>query len=175
MIKLHSQTLRTFFHSVVGAIVVAPALVAAGHPTWAAGFAIGAFTSLFSLFSLKVCIPALFYKGATARATALLQVVLIMKLPIYAIGLYFATRMGNSAAFAAFVGCTTVPAVITLETVGRALLQSNPRWKRAFAMRASIAVLPATADRARSAANASPLTVDAPVAVQVRPIQEGAA
>ena len=174
MIKLHSQTLRTFFHSVIAAIAVAMALVAAGHATWAAGFAIGAFTSLFSLFSLKVCIPALFYKGATARATALLQVVLIMKLPIYALGLYFATRMGNAAAFAAFVGCSTVPVVITVETVGRALLQANPRWKRAIAMHAPIAVLPASNEMA-SAAHASTLTGETPVTVQVRPIHEGAA
>src|SRR5438874_11865331 len=117
MSKLHSQTLRTFFHSVAAAITISLGLAATGHKTWAAGFGIGAVISLFSLFSLKVCVPALFYKGATPRATALLQVVLMMKVPFYATGLYFATRMGNAAAFAAFTGGTVVPCVISLEAV----------------------------------------------------------
>src|ERR1051326_2756834 len=133
MIQIQNQTLRTFFHSVATAIVISLALIVTGHATWAAGFAIGAVTSLFSLFSLKVCIPFLFYKGATPRATALLNILLMMKVPFYAAALYFATRMGNAAAFAAFIGCALVPAVISMETVGKMLVQAIPAWRRAAA------------------------------------------
>ena len=175
MIKLHNQTLRTFFHSVAAAIATSLALVVSGHGTWAAGFSIGAVTSLFSLFSLKVCIPALFYKGATPRAAALLQVVLIMKLPVYATGLYFAARMGSAAAFAAFVGCTVVPGVITVEAVCKALLQSNPRWMRDIAMRRPAVVLPAAQETVGCAVEAKGAVCDPTARAQVRTVHEGAA
>jgi hypothetical protein len=156
MIRLHNQTLRTFFHSVAVATVLSLGLAFGGHKGPAAGFSLGALVSLFSLFSLKVCIPVLFHKGATARATALLQAVLILKLPFYAVALYFATRMGTSAAVAAFVGCTVVPVVITAEHLGRALLLSNPRLARAVAMLPPIVRLP----------DVEPARVEAAAAVQ---------
>ncbi len=176
MIKLHRQTLRTFFHSLGAAIAISLALVATGHKTWAAGFAIGAVISLFSLFSLKVCVPALFYKGATSRATALLQVLFLMKLPFYAILIYFATLMGSAAAFAAFIGCTLVPCAITLEAVGQALLRANPRLARAAAMREPVKVLPAVVSAPARAADGRAATGETTAqAVKGRTVNEGAA
>src|SRR5689334_15564827 len=125
MIKQHKQTLRTFFHSLALAVLTAVIVAIGGHRTWAAGFAIGAALSLFSLVSLKFCVPMLFYPGASRRAVALLHVTLLMKLPIYCVGLYLASRLGNSGSFAAFIGCTLVPCVITVEAVGKALVESN--------------------------------------------------
>ncbi|HLJ54395.1 MAG TPA: hypothetical protein VKT77_05095 [Chthonomonadaceae bacterium] len=154
MIRLHNQTLRTFFHSVTVATVLALGLALGGHRTWAAGYALGALVSLFSLFSLKVCVPALFHRGATARATALLQALLVLKLPFYAVALYFAARMGAAAGFAAFAGCALVPAVITAEHLGRALVQANPRLARILAMRATV-VGPETAEISGAEATAA--------------------
>jgi hypothetical protein len=175
MIKFHNQTLRTFFHSVAVAAAIALGLVTTGHKTLSAGFCIGAAISLFSLFSLKVCIPALFYKGANRQAAALLQVVLLMKLPIYALGLYFAARMGNAAAAAAFVGCTVVPGVITAEAVCKALIQANPRWRRAAAMASAPAALPAKENSARPAVEINAAVCDTAVATRGRTLHEGAA
>src|SRR5436190_16610741 len=104
MIRHNNQTVRTFFHSLILAVAIAVGLVAFGRFTWAGGFAIGAALSLFSLMSLKLAVPNLFYKGAPKYSSGLLQLLLLMKLPIYAIGLYFATRLGSAAAFAAFLG-----------------------------------------------------------------------
>jgi hypothetical protein len=152
-------------------------LVLGRHGGWAAGFIIGALLSLFSLYSLGVCVPALFHPGATRRASALLQVVLLMKLPLYGIGLYIASRMGSAAAFAAFAGCTLVPVIITVEAVTRAFIQSNANWRRAAAMHVSVPVLPAVEELTRQVAEIKkeearePL----PLASQTRVIREGAA
>jgi hypothetical protein len=113
---------------------------------------IGALLSLFSLFSLGVCVPALFHKGATRMASAMLQVLLLMKLPIYAIGLYVASRMGSAAAFAAFAGCTLVPTIISLKAVSKAFIESNRSWRRVAAMHIPTPVLPAVEELTRQVA-----------------------
>jgi hypothetical protein len=143
MTKSHTDTVRTFFHSLAAALLIAGALALTGHRSSGAGYAVGAAMSLFSLFSLGYCVPALFHEGATGRSTVLLQVTLLMKLPVYAVGLYFASRMGSAAAFAAFGGCALVPAVITAETLGRAALQSSRSWRRFAAMQRPIVLSPA--------------------------------
>lgn len=149
MKQQHKQIVRTFFHSVIAAALGALALTMSGHGRWGAGFLLGAAVSLFSLFSLKACVPALFYSGAPRRSTALLQMFLVLKLPVYAGALYIATKMGSAAAFAAFVGCTLVPGVITLETLVRSGLESSRAWKSAMTMQAPIVVLPAVEELSR--------------------------
>jgi hypothetical protein len=171
-----SETLRTFFHSLGIAALITFVFWIAGHRIWSAGFVLGAAMSLFSLFSLRVCVPRLFRAGATGRATTLLHFALVAKLPVYGAGLYLATRMGSAAAFAAFAGCALVPAVITLETVGRALTQSDGRWREAAALCTPIVVLPAVEELARQVAElkaeaAAPLPLPSPGGT----VREGAA
>ena len=175
MIRVHRQTLRTFFHSLLVAAGIAIVILFGGHRNWCTGFVIGALTSLLSLLSLKICVPALFHKGATPRATALLHILLIMKVPVYAIGLYFAAKMGAGAAFAAFTGCALVPSVVTLETVAKAIMRSNARWKRALIMREPIAILPAVEELSRHVAElkAGALEVQAG-STPPRTVREGA-
>lgn len=61
----------------------------------------------------------LIYPGASPRAVGLLSITLLMKMPIYAIGLYLSTLISSTAPIAAFVGCTLVPCILTLEALGR--------------------------------------------------------
>ena len=174
--KLHKQTLRTFFHSLGAAAVIALFLAFGGYRLMAAGFVTGAVLSLFSLFSLKICIPALFRSGASRGASALLQVVMFMKLPVFAVGLYLATRLGTAASFAAFWGCALVPCVISLEAVMKAIAESDRNYKRAAAMRPPVQVLPAVEELVRQVAEIKaearePLTVSS----KTRTVREGAA
>jgi len=176
MIKQHKQIVRTFFHSVAFAIPIALALFLSGHRNEAVGFAIGAVLSLFSLYSLGVCVPALFRPGANGSASALLQLLLVMKLPIYAVGLYMATRMGSAAAFAAFAGCALVPAIVSSGAIGKAIVESNRGLRRAAAMHGAVEILPAVEELARQVAELKsdarePLTVSS----QARAVREGAA
>jgi hypothetical protein len=75
-----------------------------------------------------------------------------MKLPIYAIGLYFATRMGSAAAFAAFVGCCLVPGIVSIGTICKALIESNQTLKSLHAAHAPIALAPEVEDLNRRVA-----------------------
>ena len=134
--------------------------------------------SLLSLLTLKISIPALFHKGASARSTALLQLLLIVKVPIYAVGLYYAAKMGAAAAFAAFGGCTVVPCVISLEAIVRACIEADPKLKRAMAMVEPVTLMPAVEELSRQVAAlkaeaAEPMPM--PAQPQVRPVREGAA
>ena len=176
MTNQHNQTLRTFIHSLLAGSAIALAFYLGGHAGWGAGFLIGAALSLFSLYSLKVCIPALFRPGAPRYASALMQVLLLFKVPIYGVGLYLATRFGTEASFAAFGGCSLVPCVVTLETIGKVMLESNPNWKRNAAMRAQTAVLPSIEVQAHKAIRGmsegrEPLIVSS----KARAVREGAA
>ena len=177
MTKHDNQTLRTFFHSLAIATAVTAAMVASGHSVWAQGFVIGAAVSLFSLLTLKLSIPALFHKGSTSRSTAMLQLLLILKVPIYGVGLYFAARLGSAGTFAAFTGCTLVPCVISVAAIVRASVQSNRGFQRALAMREPAAVLPAIEELSRQVAaikaEAAEIATAAPL--HVIPVREGAA
>jgi len=89
-----------------------------GHPAWGWGFLAGSLLSLFSLFTLMVVIPFLLRPGGGQLSVALLMVTLLMKLPLYAVGLYIAVRLSGNAPLSAFAGLTLAPAVITLKTLG---------------------------------------------------------
>jgi len=152
MMRHHNQTVRTFFHSLLVAVVVAAGLLVFRRFTWGAGFAIGSALSLFSLLSLRLAIPNLFYKGAPKYSSGLLQLLLLMKLPIYAIGLYFATRMGSAAAFAAFLGCCLVPGIISIGTIAKAFIESNRTLKSLHAVHAPVTLAPEVEDLNRRVA-----------------------
>lgn len=175
MTKQHNQTLRTFIHSLLAAGLIAAVLHVAGRSRWAGGFVIGSGLSLFSLYSLKVCVPALFRPASRRYATALMQAALLLKLPLYGVGLYLATRLGTEASFAAFAGCALVPLVISLEAVGKAIWEANPVLRREAAMRAQAADM----DAERAARHAADRKAEALepmiLSTQARTAREGAA
>ncbi|MCS6775291.1 MAG: hypothetical protein RMJ43_04730 [Chloroherpetonaceae bacterium] len=81
--------------------------------TWALGFFIGGTLSLLSLFSLTVIVPFLFQPGVGHTARHLLTLTLFMKLPIYSIGLYAASRGDWCDPRGTGIGIVLAPAVIT--------------------------------------------------------------
>lgn len=81
--------------------------------TWALGFFIGGALSLLSLFSLTVIVPFLFQPGAGHTARHLLTLTLFMKLPIYSVGLYAASRGDWCDPRGTGIGIVLAPAVIT--------------------------------------------------------------
>lgn len=123
----HEQTLsrRSLITSAQAAVFIWGALLLARHPGWALGFAIGALCSLFSLFTLGLVVPMLLRPGVGPKMRALLGVTLFMKLPLYCAGLYLATRGPMAQAMGATLGIALVPVVITLKTLGGALVQSQ--------------------------------------------------
>lgn len=131
--------LRTVKTGAVAAVFLTLLLIGSGHLRWAGGFFIGASLSLFSIFSLMVVIPFLMRPGAPACAPALLGITLFMKLPAYALGLFFAVKIAGSSPLAAalsiLLGVLLAPLVITLKTLG-SLLQGKPiAWRQVPAER----------------------------------------
>ncbi len=82
------------------------------------GFLIGALLSLFSLFSLTVAVPMLCRPGASRFAQGMLSLTLLMKLPLYMVGLCLITHLGRTAPMGAGLGIALVPMVITLKALG---------------------------------------------------------
>lgn len=138
MIKQNAKALATLRRSFVLGTLIALA-IRFGHAAWLPGFVIGCVLSLFSLFSLQICVPALFYPGASERSKGLLMATLLMKMPLYAIGLWIATHFGITGAVTAFAGVTLVPAVITLEAMAK-LAREDIRRQRLLRSRPKTAV-----------------------------------
>lgn len=100
--------------------------LASHHYNWAWGFLIGGCLSLFSLVTLMLSVPFLTWSGAPRHMSALLVVALLMKLPIFCLALYMATRLPGVSAFACFFGICLAPAVITLKAVNTLLIDMLP-------------------------------------------------
>ena len=109
---IRTLTVSTFIS--LGAVLL---LCIAGHTNWAWGFLIGALLSLFSFATLAMAVPFLMWPGAPSHMSALLQVTLIMKLPIYCVGLYLACNLPGVTPAASVFGICLVPGVITLRTL----------------------------------------------------------
>jgi hypothetical protein len=98
-------------------------LLYGSQPARAWGFAIGGFLSIFSLATIACVVPMLFQTGAPRYVRALLNLTLLMKLPIFGVGLYLATNVrGIDPAFTA-IGAGLVPAVLTLKALGNQLAE----------------------------------------------------
>ena len=96
------------------------------HYHWAWGFLIGAVLSLFSMISLMVAVPFLTWSGAPRHMSALMIVVLFMKLPIFCIGLYLATHLPGISAFACCAGICLTPMAITLKAISNLINDFTP-------------------------------------------------
>lgn len=115
---LISRVLKTSF--LLGALLTF-LLFAANHLYLGWGFFIGATLSLFSFVTIAITIPFLLRPNAPRSVSALLVVVLFMKLPIYCVGLYLAARLPGMGALACMLGACLTPAVITLKTIGKTM------------------------------------------------------
>ena len=117
----YSDRLRVVKTSFLAGIFVTLLLLAADHHRWAWGFVIGAILSLFSLITLTIAVPFLTWPGAPRHMSALIIITLFMKMPIFCVGLYLATRLPGVSAFACCLGIGLAPAVITLKAAGHVL------------------------------------------------------
>jgi len=109
------QTLKT---SVLIGTLGFVLLYGTGHTNWAWGLLIGTLLSIFSFVTLAMAIPFLLWPGAPGHMVALLQVTLILKMPIFCIGLYLACNLPGVYPGASVFGICLVPGAITLRTVG---------------------------------------------------------
>lgn len=113
--NLHRRSLKT---SALAFPVLTLAFFAAGKNDWGLGFLLGSGLSLFSMVTLMLAVPFLMRPGMPRHMTALLQMTLFMKLPIFMVGLYVVSRISVGAAGASVAGISLVPTVITLLTIG---------------------------------------------------------
>lgn len=109
--------IRTLTVSTLIAFASVLLLCVVGRTNWAWGFLIGALLSVFSFATLAMAVPFLMWPGAPSHMSALLQVTLIMKLPIYCVGLYLACNLPGVTPAASVFGICLVPGVITLRTL----------------------------------------------------------
>ncbi len=109
---------RALKTSALFAIATTILLLSGGRTDWAISFGLGALMSLFSLLSLTIIVPALIRPGAPQFSRSLLNLTLLLKLPLYAAGLYLIMRLPRSAPAAAAAGIGLVPGVITLNALG---------------------------------------------------------
>ena len=117
----YSDRLRVVKASFLAGVFIALLLLATDHHRWAWGFVIGAVLSLFSLVTLTIAVPFLTWPGAPRHMSALIIITLFMKMPIFCVGLYLATRLPGVSAFACCLGIGLAPAVISLKAAGHAL------------------------------------------------------
>lgn len=121
--KLPRRTLRTAFWLTAWCVLV---FGVRGQAAVSVGLAVGGALSLLSLWSLTWAVPHLL-TGASPAARVLLGVVLLMKLPIYALVLGWAVSSRQVSPFALFAGVGVVPAVIVLKVLGHRLVESAGR------------------------------------------------
>lgn len=120
--KLPQRTLKTSFWL---ALFCTAIFVLRGQYGIAAGLGAGAALGLFSLASLVYVIPRLFRSGNAAAKPALM-IVALLKLPIYAVAIYYivGSKLVNPIAVMAGVGL--IPAVLALKVAGyRMLIKTN--------------------------------------------------
>lgn len=113
--NLHRRSLKA---SALAFPMLTLAFYAAGKNDWGLGFLLGSSLSLFSMATLMLAVPFLMRPGMPRHMTALLQMTLFMKLPIFMVVLYIVSRISTGAAGASVAGISLVPAMITLVTIG---------------------------------------------------------
>lgn len=142
------------------------AVMSSLRPHWTPGFLGGAALSLFSLFSLRLCVRWMFRPGASQSVRALLGLVLFFKLPIYAVGLYYATRLTGctpGGVLATAAGAGLMPAVIVMRTLGDmmvrpAVAKAASPVPSAIEGRIRVPALPSPGTEAASSGARSPQT-----------------
>ena len=117
--KLPQRTLKTAFW--LGALFTL-IFGLRGQTTIAFGLAIGAAIALSSLWSLIYVIPRLFTPDNPA-AKLWLGVLWLLKLPVYAVVLYYAMGSRSIQPLAVFAGVALVPVVLVLKVLGHRLVQ----------------------------------------------------
>ena len=117
--NLPQRTLRTGFFLAGWVVLV---LYLRGWLTASLGFAVGAALSLFSLWSLTCTVPRIL-REARPMARVLLVLLLTLKLPAYAVVLYYATTHPYCHPGALVAGIALTPAVFVLKTLGQALIE----------------------------------------------------
>jgi hypothetical protein len=93
---------------------------------WGLGLAIGVSLGMFSLWSLAEGVPRLMQEGGQG-SRAMLGLLMVVKLPLYAAVLWWSMTSRFVAPFAVFAGVGYVPAVMTLKILGQQLAgAANP-------------------------------------------------
>src|SRR2546429_562228 len=121
--RLPHRTLKTSFWL---AALFALVFSARGQTAIAMGLAVGAGLACFALATLIYVIPRIFAQGNPA-AKAGMAVAAVLKLPIYALVIYFAlsSQLVNPVAIVA--GVALVPAVLVLKVLGYQMLTNDSR------------------------------------------------
>ncbi|HXG24080.1 MAG TPA: hypothetical protein VNJ09_05945 [Chthonomonadales bacterium] len=119
--KLPHRTLRTAFWL---AALFTLVFGLRGQTAITFGLAIGAAIGLSSLWSLLFVVPRLFVPGKVAPRFWL-GVLAFIKLPIYAVILYFAMSTPYINPGAVFAGVSVVPVVLVLKVLGYQLVQKT--------------------------------------------------
>jgi len=91
-----------------------------GLPGVAVGLAAGSALSIFSLWTLTWAVTRAL--NPERRRTWLLGLMLLLKLPVYAVVLQYALSVRGVSPFAVLAGLALVPTVIVLKAVSRAML-----------------------------------------------------
>jgi hypothetical protein len=119
--KLPHRTLRTAFWL---AALFTLVFGLRGETAITFGLALGAAIGLSSLWTLIVVVPKLFAPGKPAPRFWL-GVVTFLKLPVYALILYFAMSTPHISPGAVFAGVSAVPVVLVLKVLGYQLVQKT--------------------------------------------------
>ena len=127
---------RTLIISLVAAPLISLSFLFVGHPRWALAFLTGSGLSIFSMITIMLVVRALMYPGASPRVSALLNITLWMKLPIFGAGLYFIGLLYSAkyteALFISLAGLCLIPALLTgkaIRDVARDMIADRKREK----------------------------------------------
>ncbi len=104
-------------------------LLLVGLRSLGVGFIIGALLSLFSLWTLAVCIPALIRPGAGFLQKLAFGLLLWVKLPIFILFLLLSSRLGTASVLGTVLGIALGPSAIAWLTVWDEVNPSRSRTR----------------------------------------------
>lgn len=108
---------RTMRKGLLCTFVITVLCVSGGQSGWGMSYLWGALISLFSLISLAGLVPRLLHPSAPQSATFLLSLLLFLKLPLYALALYVATRMPGFSPVSLIAGAILIPMLLASDAL----------------------------------------------------------
>ena len=112
---------KTLYASQIFVAILSTAFLATGHVRWALSFLTGSGLSIFSMLTIMLGVRVLMHPGSSPKVSALLNVLLWMKLPIFGAGLYYVSVLYHGkyteALLIAISGMGLIPMLVTLKAI----------------------------------------------------------
>ena len=112
---------KTLCASLIFVAILSTLFFATGHTRWALSFLTGSGLSIFSMVTIMLAVRVLMRSDSSPKISALLNVLLWMKLPIFGAGLYYVGMLYHGkyteSLLIAIAGMGLIPMLVTLKAI----------------------------------------------------------